>query len=67
MNKRELNALIKKVKAKPRSVYGTGSVILTCTKQEWDETLDFLEQLDGYLPPALERVLQGGKVLQSRS
>jgi hypothetical protein len=65
--KTELEALIEKVKKKPKASYDTGSVILTCTGPEWDETLDFLQQFDGHLPPALDRMLQGGKVLRSRS
>jgi len=67
MTKRELNALIARIKKKPRATYDTGSIILTCTGPEWDETLSFLEQFDGHLPPALDRVVQGGKVLRSRS
>jgi hypothetical protein len=67
MNKRQLTALINQIKKKPKSTYDTGTVILTCTGPEWDETLDFLVQFDGHLPPALDRVVQGGKVLRSRS
>jgi len=36
-------------------------VIVSATKEEWAETVDFLENFQDYLPSTLARVLEGAK------
>lgn len=38
-------------------------VIASATISEWNETIQFLEELEAYLPVGLQRLLMGGKVL----
>ena len=37
------------------------TVMISSTKQDWQETVDFLDNFDGYLPASLARLREGAK------
>lgn len=62
---REMDAIKKRVRVKYQSAEGGAllNVIVGSSDKEWTSTQDFLAEFDGILPPPLQRLQTGIKVL----
>lgn len=61
--KTQMRAIEKRVREANRRPEELRQIVLLGTRDDWKETLDFLNQWGDYLPPSLARLREGVSVL----